>query len=78
MSKVVPSVKPYFLEEDIERIKADVGKILQSGMLTLHTYTKEFESQFARLCDVKHAVAVNSGTSALEIALRSIKLKAED
>ncbi|MGQ9531137.1 MAG: DegT/DnrJ/EryC1/StrS family aminotransferase, partial [Candidatus Bathycorpusculaceae bacterium] len=78
MSKIIPPVKPYFLNEDIEQIKMDVEKILRSGMLTLHTYTKEFENQFARLCGVKHAVAVNSGTSALEIALRSIKLKAED
>ncbi|MEM2971965.1 MAG: DegT/DnrJ/EryC1/StrS family aminotransferase [Candidatus Bathyarchaeia archaeon] len=78
MSRVVPPVKPYFLKEDIEQIKADVEKILQSGMLTLYTYTKEFESQFARLCNVKHAVAVNSGTSALEIALRTLKVKAGD
>jgi dTDP-4-amino-4,6-dideoxygalactose transaminase len=78
LSKIVPPVKPYFLEEDIEQIKIDVEKILQSGMLTLHTYTKEFENQFAKICHVKHAVAVNSGTSALEIALRTIKVKAED
>ncbi|MGB9756278.1 MAG: DegT/DnrJ/EryC1/StrS family aminotransferase, partial [Candidatus Bathyarchaeales archaeon] len=78
MSKIVPPVKPYFLKEDIEKIKTDVEKILQSGMLTLHTYTKEFENQFAKLCHVKHAIAVNSGTSALEIALRTMKVKAED
>lgn len=78
MSKTVPPVKPYFLEEDIEQIKTDVEKILQSGMLTLHTYTKEFESRFAKLCNVKNAVAVNSGTSALEITLRALKVKAGD
>lgn len=74
MSRVVPPVKPYFPDEDIERIKSDVETILRSGMLTLHTYTEKFEEQFADLCGVKHAVAVNSGTSALEIALRSLKL----
>lgn len=78
MSRIVPPVKPYFLEEDIEQIKVDVEKILQSGMLTLHTYTMEFESQFAKLCNVKHAVAVNSGTSALEITLRALKVGAGD
>jgi dTDP-4-amino-4,6-dideoxygalactose transaminase len=78
LSKVVPPVKPYFPKEDIEQIKNDVEKILQSGMLTLHTYTKEFENQFAKLCSVKHAIAVNSGTSALEISLRSMKLKPQD
>jgi len=74
---IIP-VKPYFPEEDIEQIKADVEKILKSGMLTLHIYNKEFENQFAKLCHVHHAVAVNSGTSALEIALRTMKLKPGD
>jgi len=71
-------MKPYFPSEDIEQIKRDVEKILQSGMLTLHTYTNEFETHFAQLCKVKHAIAVNSGTSALEIALRSMELKPEE
>jgi len=78
MSKTIPPVKLYFPEEDIEEIKVSVVKILQSGMLTLHIYTKEFENQFAKICNVKHAVAVNSGTSALEIALRAMKPKPED
>ncbi len=78
MSKTIPPVKLYFPEEDIEEIKASIVRILHSGMLTLHTYTKEFENQFAKLCGVKHAIAVNSGTSALEIALRTMKLKPED
>lgn len=78
LSRVVPPVKPYFPKEDIEQVKNDVEKILQSGMLTLHTYTKEFENQFAKICGVKHAIAVNSGTSALEITLRAMKLKPQD
>jgi dTDP-4-amino-4,6-dideoxygalactose transaminase len=78
MQKTIPPVKPYFPKEDIEEIKEHVAKILQSGMLTLHTYTKEFEDQFAKLCGVKHAIAVNSGTSALEIALRALKVKTGD
>lgn len=72
MHKVIPPAKPYFPREDIDMIKEDVEKILNSGMLTLHTYTKEFEMQFANLCKVKYAKAVNSGTSALEIALRAM------
>lgn len=77
MQKTIPPVRPYFPSEDIEEIKLHVEKILQSGMLTLHTYTKEFEEKFAKLCDVKYAVAVNSGTSALEIVLRALKVKGE-
>ena len=77
-SKDIPPVKPYFPQEDIETIQRDVEKILNSGMLTLWEYTKQFETEFARLCGVRHAVAVNSGTSALEIALRTIGLKRGD
>jgi dTDP-4-amino-4,6-dideoxygalactose transaminase len=75
MLRVIPPARPYFPTADIEEIKDSITKILQSGMLTLYTYTKEFENQFARLCNVKNAVAVNSGTSALEITLRAMKLK---
>jgi dTDP-4-amino-4,6-dideoxygalactose transaminase len=75
---LIPPAKPYFLREDIEEICDYVKKILTSGMLTLHTYTKEFEKEYAKLCNVKHAVAVSSGTAALEIALRCMNLKPDD
>jgi len=78
MQKTVPPAMPYFPTEDIEKMKDYMGKILQSGMLTIHTFTKEFEDQFAKLCGVKYAIAVNSGTSALEIALRALKVKNGD
>jgi len=68
--KEIPPVKLCFPKEDIQLIQDDVQKILNSGMLTLGEYTKRFEAEFAQLCNVQHAVAVNSGTSALEIALR--------
>ena len=74
----VPPVKPYFSPGDIEQIKNDLEKILKSGMLIMGEYTKKFEGEYAKLCAVKHAIAVNSGTSALEIVLRAIDLKKED
>lgn len=78
MIKVIPPVKPYFPREDIEEIKEHLEKILVSGMLTLHTYTREFEERFAELCKVRHTIAVNSGTAAIEIGLRCVKLIADD
>lgn len=69
--KNVPSVKPCFPKEDISGIKSDIVKIIESGMLTLGEYTRRFEAEFAKLCKTKYAIAVNSGTSALEIALRA-------
>jgi len=74
-AREIPPVKPYFPEEDIQMIQKDVKAILQSGMLTLGEYTKRFELAFAKLCEVPWALAVSSGTSALEIALRVIGLE---
>lgn len=76
--KEVPSAKPYFPPEDIPTILDHVRKILLSGMLTLGEYTKSLENGFSEFCKTKYAVAVSSGTSALEIALRAIGLKNND
>jgi len=74
----IPPAKPYFASEDVTLIKEEVEKILHSGMLTLGNYTKRFEAEFAKLSKVQYAVAVNSGTGALEIALRAIGLTKGD
>ena len=42
------------------------AKILRSGVLILGEYTSRFEQAFAAFIGVKHAIAVNSGTSALD------------
>jgi dTDP-4-amino-4,6-dideoxygalactose transaminase len=59
-------------------MKEHLDKILTSGRLTLGEYTRDFERQFADLARVRRAVAVNSGTSALEIALRANGLEEGD
>ena len=45
---------------------------MESGYLTMGSKVKEFEQKFSDYIDTKHAVAVNSGTSALEIPLRAL------
>lgn len=75
MARVIPPIKLYFPLEDINWIMECIKKILDSGMLTLGEYTKAFENEFASFHQVKHAIAVSSGTSALEIALRCIDMK---
>ena len=46
-----------------------VLKILESGWLTTGPSTKAFEKQFAEYCSAAYAVAVNSGTAAMHLAL---------
>lgn len=66
----IPAAKIVFDAPSQQWIKDRVGEILTSGALTLGKYTTEFESEFAGYISSAHAIAVNSGTSALEIALR--------
>jgi perosamine synthetase len=71
----VPAAKIQFLPEDRAWIAERIQEVLASGQLTLGKYGAEFEKEFARLCGVRHAIAVNSGTSALEIILRSLGIE---
>jgi len=70
----VPPVKINFSEDDQREIAAKLAEVLSSGRLTLGTYGQELEQQYAALCGTKHAVAVSSGTAALEIALRALNV----
>jgi len=63
--KKIQVAKPYFPEEDIERILKDIRSVFESGILMQNKFVKAFEESFARYVGVKHAVAVNSGMSAL-------------
>lgn len=68
----VPPARVVFSDEDVRVITEQIARSLKSGGLTLGPIGRELETEFARLCGTKHAVAVNSGTSALEIALRAV------
>ena len=74
----IPAAKIQFLQEDRVWIAERIQEILASGQLTLGKYGAEFERQFARYCGVSHAIAVNSGTSALEIILRALGIEGRD
>ena len=71
----IPAAKIYFPQEDRKELLKQIDEILQTGQLTLGKYTKEFEERFAAYVGTKYAIAVNSGTSALEIPLRALDVK---
>ncbi len=74
----IPAAKIQFLPEDRAWITERIGEVLATGQLTLGKYGTQFEEKFAELCGCRHAVAVNSGTSALEIILRSLGVEGKD
>lgn len=61
ISKFLPYGKQTIDDEDIE----EVVKTLKSPLITQGPKIEEFESNIAKYCGAKYAVAFNSGTSAL-------------
>ena len=57
---------------------SEVLDCLKSGWLTTGPRTKRFEQEFAAYVAQKHAVALNSCTAALHLALEAIGLQAGD
>ena len=51
---------------------AAVAEVLESGVLTMGSKVAEFESELARACERRHAVAVSSGTAALHLAVLAL------
>lgn len=78
VERAVPAARIDFAPEDRAWIADRIQEVLASGQLTLGRFGKEFESAFAALCGTKYAVAVNSGTSALEIILRSMGVEGRE
>jgi dTDP-4-amino-4,6-dideoxygalactose transaminase len=68
----VPPAQVYFPEEDRTEILRRIDQALASGQLTLGAVGRELEERFAAHHGAKHAIAVNSGTSAIEIPLRAM------
>jgi len=66
----IPPAKIVFPPSAKAEVLAHMEECLTTGSLTLGKYGKELEEKFAQFVGVRYAVAVNSGTSALEIPLR--------
>ena len=74
----VPAARIVFSADDRRAVLALVDESLRTGSLTLGPHTRRFEQAFAARHDAAHAVAVSSGTSALEIILRAIGVEGRD
>lgn len=56
----------------------EVQRTLESGWITTGPKTKQFEAEFARVVGARHAIAVNSCTAAMHLALEAIGLRQGD
>ena len=66
---------PFHRAEIGEDEIAEVVATLRSGWLTTGAKTKQFEAAFATYVGAKHAVALNSATAGLHLALEAIGLQ---
>jgi perosamine synthetase len=69
---------PFHVPEIGEEEVQAVVETLRSGWLTTGVKTRQFEESFARYIGTAHAVAVNSCTAALHLALDAVGINAGD
>jgi perosamine synthetase len=74
----VPPARACFPAEDRAEILARIDQALISGQLTLGPIGRELEAAFAKRHGAQYAVAVSSGTGALEIILRSLGVEGRE
>ena len=64
----IPFLKPPYDDAEIEAVE----RVMRTANLSYGPEVNRFESEFADYIGVKYAVAVNSGTSALELTLQAL------
>jgi dTDP-4-amino-4,6-dideoxygalactose transaminase len=73
-AQFLPFHVPSIGDEEI----AAVVEVLKSGWLTTGAKVREFEKRFCRFVGSRHAVAVNSATAALHLALKAVGVRERD
>lgn len=71
---MIPLYKPQIGEKETEAVL----RVLKSGKLTRGKEVEKFEREFAAYTKQKYAIAVNSGTSGLHLAVRALGWKKGD
>lgn len=68
MTRTVPLSAPWITQDDIDAVLS----VLQTSVLSIGPKVKAFEQAVADRVGVKHALAVNSGTSGLHLCLEAL------
>ena len=73
-NNAIPFHRPSIGQEELQAVR----EVLESRWLTTGPVTQQFEREFAAFVDCKYAVAVNSCTAALHLALDAAGITAGD
>ena len=76
IARRVPIAQPFIGKEEADCVAKAMAEGAISGFFG--DYLSQFEGEFAQYSDCAHGVAVNSGTTALHLALVSLNIKAGD
>jgi dTDP-4-amino-4,6-dideoxygalactose transaminase len=57
-----------------DEIEAAIRRVLDSGMFVIAAENQAFEEEWAAYCGAEHAVAVGSGTAAINLTLRALDI----
>src|SRR4051812_20189257 len=71
----VPPAQVHIPATDRQEILRRIDEAMSAGQLTLGAIGRELEERFAAHHGARHAIAVNSGTSSIEIPLRALGVK---
>lgn len=74
----IPAARIVIPEEDRKWVLKQIDEVMTSGQLTLGKFTRQLEEAFAQKHQARYAVAVNSGTSSLEILLRILDVRGKE
>ena len=70
------------LKRQYQQIKSEtlqaIEQVMEQSAFSGGLFVKQFEKEFAAYCQTQYAVAVNSGTSALHLAMRALGVKEGD
>ena len=73
--KMIPLVN---LKKEYELFSAEINQkikmVLKKGLFILDEEVKKFEDEFSNYIGTKHAISVNSGSDALFLAIKSLKI----
>ncbi|MEV2226005.1 DegT/DnrJ/EryC1/StrS aminotransferase family protein [Nocardia vinacea] len=72
---MIPPFVAELSDDEIQTVLIAAAEILRSGRLVLGPYTCAFEMTVAAMAGTRHAVAVNSGSTALEIVYRALAVR---
>jgi dTDP-4-amino-4,6-dideoxygalactose transaminase len=73
-TEFLPFALPDVGQQEID----EMADAVRSGWITTGPKTRQFEAEFAKYVGARHAIAVNSCTAAMHLALEAIGVKADD